>query len=141
LAEHCAKLGYTKKSMDPLFKAGTAEDQIASKCKFSDVGMVADIAIDTQRGVNRLRAFAESGLNVGLDAATESNKEERETSKMAARKKRQTGNSPNKRDAPTTKRAIEPAAKTATGETGEIDIFRIAPNVKLTGSALLRSPG
>jgi hypothetical protein len=52
--------------MDPLFKAGTAEDQIASKCKFSDVGMVADIAIDTQRGAKGLRAFAQSRLSVGL---------------------------------------------------------------------------
>ena len=74
----------------------------------------------------------------------ERNKDERGTPKLTACKKSRTGNSSSpttKLEATTPKTAAEPAAKTATGETEKTDKLCIAPNVELTGSALLRSPG
>jgi len=67
---------------------------------------------------------------------SERNKEERETLKLAARKKSRTGNSSSpttKRETTTPKPVAEPAAKKATGETEKMGKFRIAPNVKLRG--------
>ena len=61
------------------------------------------------------------------------NQEERETLKLATRKKSRTGNSSSpatKREATTPEPAAEPAAKTATGETEKMGKLRIAPNVK-----------
>jgi hypothetical protein len=69
---------------------------------------------------------------------SERNKEERETLKLAARKKSRTGNSSSpttKLEATTPELAAEPAAKTATGETEKMGKFRIAPNVELRGAA------
>jgi len=74
---------------------------------------------------------------------SERNNEEHETLKLTARERSRTGNkscSTTKLDATKTEHATKPAAKSAARETEKICIIRIAPNVKLRGCALLRSP-
>jgi hypothetical protein len=79
----------------------------------------------------------------GARRKSERNKEERESLKLAARKKSRTGNSSSptaKLETTTPKITTEPAAKTATGETEKIGRLRIAPNVEVRGGRLLARP-
>ena len=90
-----------------------------------------------------------------VERETKRNQEKRETPKPPAHKKERgstTRTAHNKTrmgnaNSPTTKRekselkhASEPTAKTVTGEPEKRRKFRIAPNVKLRGAALLRRP-
>jgi len=97
-------------------------------------GLDADTATERNKPKQQKTAAPKTGCT---RRKNERDQEERGTPKHAAREKSRTGNAlsnqPTKWEATTPEPAAQPAAKTATGETGKTGRFRIASNAKLSG--------
>lgn len=80
------------------------------------------------------RAGGASRLSAGLDANITTERSKPQQQKTAAPKtdRARCKSERNKEERETPEPATEPAARTATGETGKMDRFFIAPNVKIT---------
>ena len=116
-----------------LYAQRGAKGQAASGLSLLSVGLDANTATERSK---QNGAKLPHEKTAGARRKSERNIEERETLKLAARKKSRTGNSSSpttKLEATTPEPAAEPAAKTAIGETEKMGKFCIAPNVKLRG--------